>query len=145
MHFVGKILVVLVLVLSIVFMAFAGVVYTAHANWRKDALDTKALLAKEQQKHRDTTAEKETLDRELKAKLTELDQKAATLAAENRGLTQEVARLKIETGELQVARRTATQQSTIASQESVARNEESLSLRRLNHELTVKRDKESGI
>ena len=44
MHFVGKILVILVLILSIMFMAFAGVVYNAQISWRAEALKQKDLL-----------------------------------------------------------------------------------------------------
>ena len=38
MSFVGKILVVVQLVLSVLFMAFAGAVQSAHVNWRPISL-----------------------------------------------------------------------------------------------------------
>lgn len=46
MTFVGKILVVFQLVLSICFMAFAGAVYTAQSNWKKTAETAQADLSK---------------------------------------------------------------------------------------------------
>ena len=45
MHFVGKILVVLQLILSIFFMAFAGVVYNTHVKWNEETSKQKKLVA----------------------------------------------------------------------------------------------------
>lgn len=48
MTFVGRILVVIHLVLSVFFMAFAGAVYTTHANWQAKLKTTDASLKKAQ-------------------------------------------------------------------------------------------------
>lgn len=142
MSFVGKILVVLQLVLSVVFMAFAGAVYSAHINWRKEALDQKKKVADTQRQLNDKQAELQKLSTEMAARLTAAEQRANQLAAEGRGLTQEVERLKKEAGDLQVARKTASTQSLIATQDADARKSEADNQRAINHELTATRDAE---
>lgn len=140
MHFVGKILVILQLVLSILFMAFAGVVYHAHMNWRDDALKQKKLVAdktSEQQKERQDF---QNLKTEMETKLKAAQEKAAGADAENRGLIAEVARLKKENSDIAVARKTAAEQATVAGDETAARVEESTNLRSLNHILSLARD-----
>lgn len=144
MSFVGKILVVFQLVLSLLFMAFAGVVYTAHMNWRNEALKQQGLLATANKNLGDKTGELETAMRDASEKILAAEQKAEKTLVDIRGLQQEVARLKAENGDLQVARTTSSQQALIAGQESVARVEEANNVRAINHELTVKRDKEMG-
>jgi hypothetical protein len=142
MSYVGKILVVLQLVMSLVFMAFAGVVYTAHVKWNAEAQKQQKAAADLQKKLGDATATAETNERGWKVKVEEAVQRAETAEAAQRLLTKEVERLKAEIGETQVARKTATQQSSIALSESSARVEEANNVRELIHDLTVKRDKE---
>ncbi|MGQ0636888.1 MAG: hypothetical protein ACT4QC_19950 [Planctomycetaceae bacterium] len=144
MHFVGKILVVLQLVLSLVFLAFAGVVYTAHVKWRDEAQKQKEMVASLQKKLGDKTSEAETIDRTLRGKENAATERANIAEAAQRDLVKEVARLKAENGELQVERKTATQQSSVALSESSARWDEANNVRELNRDLTVKRDKELG-
>jgi hypothetical protein len=142
MSFVGKILIVFQVVLSVIFMAFAGAVYTAHMNWRDYAGSQKKLLADKTREFNDKSTELETTKMALAAKLTAAEQKAAELDATRKGLAQDVERLKKESGDLQVARKTASEQSLIAGQDSKSRKTEADNLRALNHELTSKRDAE---
>lgn len=99
MNFVGKILVVLIFVMSLIFMSFAVMVYATHKNWkdvveRKEAkpgapLGLRAQIAELEEKNRQLAAEKETLEsqkkQELQAKveaLTALGDKASALQKE---------------------------------------------------------------
>jgi chromosome segregation ATPase len=145
MHFVGKILVILVLILSIMFMAFAGVVYNAQISWRAEAQKQKGLLDKEAGKHKDDLADYERFKTEMNVKLTAAVQQAAQVEAANKGLLADIDRLKKEIGDLSVARKTATEQSLIANEEAAARNEESVNLRGLNHEQAIARDAEFNL
>ena len=58
---VGKILVVLHLVLSIVFMAFAGAVFTAQTNWKLAEKAALTKLAKAESTIKEVQAESEKL------------------------------------------------------------------------------------
>src|SRR6185437_16140847 len=145
MHFVGKILVILVFILSIMFMAFAGVVYNAQISWRNVALGEKKKLEAETAKHRDDLADYDRFKTEMNAKLTAATQQAAQVEAANKGLLADSERQKKEIGDLSVARKTATEQSLIANEEAAARNEESVNLRGLNHEQAMARDAEFNL
>ncbi|MFN0053355.1 MAG: hypothetical protein ACKV0T_14320 [Planctomycetales bacterium] len=142
MSFVGKILVVIQVVLSVVFMAFAGAVYTAHMNWRDTANKLKGDLTKAENEKTTLRGQMDTLNNTLTAKLTTAEQLASEREAKVKGLQQEVNRLQTDTGDLQIARKTAIDQAKIATEESQARKLESLGLRKQNHELTGKRDSE---
>src|SRR5690348_7235419 len=111
MHFVGKILVVLLLVLSVLFMAFAGVVYNAHLNWRTEALKQKDNVEKARKELADTRAEFDRVKNEMDQKVKEANNKAANVDADNRGLVAQVAKLQKDNNELNVARKTAAEQA----------------------------------
>lgn len=145
MHFVGKILVVVQLVLSIVFLAFAGVVYSAHMNWRAESDKQTARAVKAEKDLGDTRAEMERQKNEFTGKVNVSNQLATQTQAENQTLRVDVARLTKDNNELQVARRTAVDQSMHAGQESQARVEEANNVRRINEGLTTKRDIEAGM
>jgi hypothetical protein len=82
MNFLGKVFIVLVLVLSIVFMSFAIVVYTTHRNWRQ--------LAEQQ------GAKLQELNQEITRLKTEHDQKVEQLTAEKVAQQQQAAKLEGE-------------------------------------------------
>lgn len=138
MHFVGKILVVLLLILSVLFMAFAGVVYKTHMNWR-DETDKQKKAAKASA---DALSAKETemarAINEMDQKVKLADQKAAQVDADNRGLQATVAKLQKDNNELSVARKTASEQAMIAEEEALARREESQNLRKINKDQNLK-------
>jgi len=145
MHFVGKILVVLQLVLSIMFMAFAGVVYNAQISWREEANKQKANVAKLNKDLNDTRSDFDRTKTELTGKVTVAEQKTAQVEAQNKGLEAERDRLRKEAADLQIARKTTSEQSLIAGEEAEARHEESASLRQINHEQAVARDAEFAL
>jgi hypothetical protein len=136
MHFVGKILVVLLFVLSIFFMAFAGVVYNAQMNWRTEAQNQKKNVDKVSGQLRDAQQEMENLKTASDKKVKEAEGIAQGLDAQNRGLQTDVTRLKKEVNDYAVARKTAGEQAVISGEEAVARVEESQNLRKINHDQT---------
>src|SRR5262245_57120932 len=101
MSFVGKILIVFQVVLSVIFMAFAGAVYTAHMNWRANAATLKTQLATKTSELNNKETELQTAKTELSAKLTAANQRADEIDATRKGLAQDVERLKKLTADLQ--------------------------------------------
>src|SRR5690242_5818863 len=107
MSFVGKILVVVQVILSICFMAFAGAVYSAQMNWREDSKKQKAALQKKEGEFRDLTTQMEAMKTDLTAKITAADQKAEQVEAVLKGREQDIASLTKALADAQVARKTA--------------------------------------
>ena len=135
MNFVGKILVVVQVTLSLMFMAFAGAVYTAQQNWRTAALDAQkaqtqaaadlSTLQTEFDRHRENAAKslaEMTSDRDTEAA------RAEGLDDRNQTLESEIARTRTE-------RDAALAESEIASTEATSRIEESKLLRSNNAKL----------
>ena len=83
---VGKILVVLHLVLSILFMAFAGGVFTAQKNWRTYAGTQTDALKKANAKQQNQQAEFEKERTDTAKKLTDLTNDIAKLTGEKTAL-----------------------------------------------------------
>ena len=103
MTFVGKVLVVVQVVLSICFMAFAGAVFSVQTSW-KDKHDDLAKKSAQQQTKLSTDIEefkaaKDLHDKALNKKTSTVD----TLTAQVSGLTQEVTDLKTDLKEEQDA------------------------------------------
>lgn len=65
MNLLGKIFVVLVFVMSLVFMAFSVVVYGTHKNWKDEAAKQKELVGIAQTKYNEELAKKEQLEAEI--------------------------------------------------------------------------------
>jgi len=82
MNFIGKIFVVLIFVMSLVFMAFAVAVYGTHQNWKEKAeAETKKVQAA--RTDLDTlTAEKTKLDEDLRKEIAAREQALAKLETE---------------------------------------------------------------
>lgn len=101
MTFVGKILVVLHLVLAVVFMGFAGAIYTAQVNWRtaKENTQNRLDVAKKELVEKstaltqaaDAAAKKEA---DLQQQVTQLTGEKNALTLRNTSLEAETARLK---------------------------------------------------
>jgi hypothetical protein len=140
MHFVGKILVVLLFVLSILFMAFAGLVHSARENWRGKSVDLQKTIDKNKSDLNKAQQDFQNFKDEMEAKLKLADNQAKNFEAENGGLKAEITRLSKANADLAVARKTAAEQATVAGDETSARFEESTNLRSLNHVLALARD-----
>ncbi len=108
MSYIGKILVVMQLVLSVCLMAFAGAVSTAQTNWKKQTEDTKKQLADLQGKFNEleqsskAAADKFNADlkdqqekaREANARVSQLTQQVTLLTSENKRMSDEAAQTK---------------------------------------------------
>ncbi len=123
MTFVGRILVVVHLVLSVFFMAFAGAVFTAHANWMKKAKDAQASLSKVQSELATARSEMENLKTANKVKVDELNGQITQLTGDKQGLEQRVTGLEDENKRVKTeldAQRVAAQLSTVETQDRTA-------------------------
>ncbi len=100
---VGKILVVLHLVLSILFMAFAGGVFTAQKNWRTFAGTQTAALKKATDKQKDQQAEFEKERTDTAKKLTDLTNDIAKLTGEKTALDNQAKDLDAKNKQLNVS------------------------------------------
>jgi hypothetical protein len=127
---------VLLFILSIFFMAFAGVVYNAQMNWRTKAIKEEGNVANAKKQLSDAEQRMEGEKTAWDQKVKTAEGQATALDAANRGLQAEVARLKKEVNDYAVARKTAGEQATISGEEAVARVEEAQNLRKINHDQT---------
>jgi predicted Holliday junction resolvase-like endonuclease len=135
MSFVGKILIVVQVVMSLVFMAFAGAVFTMQQNWQTAAKKANDSLSQAQSDAR-------TLEENLNKKVSEAD---ARVAAErnradqavnaNVALNQQVANLSREVNQLNSQYQTQLGIAQTKSNEAEFRQAESERLRVLAEEL----------
>ena len=73
MTFIGKMLIVVQLVLSLLFMAFAGAVFTVEQNWKQQFTDKDQDLKTEQDFHKSTQNTFNEYKNVNSAKVAELD------------------------------------------------------------------------
>src|SRR5579863_1667496 len=128
MHFVGKILVVLQLILSIFFMAFAGVVYNIHVRWNEETSKQKAAVTKITKDRDDTLADAGRVKTQMANEKQQAEQKQLLAEADNKNLKGELARVKKELEDTLISQKTSSQEAKIAGEEAEARHEESQSL-----------------
>ncbi len=108
MSYVGKILVVVQLVLSLLFMTFAGAVFTVHQNWRTKHQDVSKTLDKTRTELNTAREELATARREFETKISESEQKANSIEAKNKTLEVQVTELTSQNSQLQTQRATQT-------------------------------------
>lgn len=101
MTFVGKILVVLHLVLAVVFMAFAGAIFTAQTNWRLAKENTQKQLDAARKELSEKTAaltqaqdDAAKMQTDLQGQITQLTGEKNALTLRNTSLESETTRLK---------------------------------------------------
>lgn len=137
---VGKILVVLQVVLSLVFMGLAGAVFTTQTNWRTEANkqkeSAKKLTGQIQQSDTQAAAEKAQHTADLKVqtdKASTFEAKATALGVEKEALEKQLAASRTEA---------ETQQALakIAGEEARARRDEAMNLRNANDSLHKSRN-----
>lgn len=144
MSYVGKILVVVQVVLSLLFMAFAGAVFSMHQNWQ-----TKYNAEK------DTTASLSVNLDELRKELDLVKQNSATevanekqradrIQAENLTLDAENKRLTLEVEKKEAQREEQTGLAVAKQQEAKFRQQESEKQRIENDKLRAALDQESA-
>ena len=145
MSFVGKILVVIIVLLSVCFMAFAGAVYTAQTNWKKAYEGEQAKTKKVQGQVADLEASSAKERNERQAEFNQI--KAERDAANGKVDTtaRDVVDLTAKNKQLAVEAAAAKEQNKIADEEAKARKEEALELRLVNTKLLASRDEQSAL
>jgi hypothetical protein len=133
MQFVGKILVILLLVLSVLFLSFAAVVYNTHMSWRKVAEDRQKLVEKANTEKTSVLAEFDKYKNETTDKLNVTNQRAEGVDAENKALKAQLAQVTKARDENAIAQKAAAEQAEILGGEAMARRDEADVLRELNH------------
>jgi hypothetical protein len=142
MSFVGKVLVVVQLLLSVLFMSFAAAVNTAHVNWRNEKLKVDAQLKKTQTELSDEKTAREQDKAKFTEEQTKDQERAGKAEAEVSTLTSELAKLKDEIKNSQREASVASEQAQISGEEAKFRREETLLERETNTKLLASRDEE---
>lgn len=137
MSFLGKVLVGLQFALSIVFLTFAGAVFTTQQNWMNEKLKVAKNLEDVTREKEQLAEEKRQAETRLTNELTNERMKAAE--AEGKAATSE-SKLEIAEKELVAARTTSDEQRTLAklaTEEARQRRDEALAQRAVNNNLHV--------
>jgi hypothetical protein len=140
MSFLGRLLVVVHLVLSLCFMAFAGAVFTAHNNWKKETDDAKKALAAAQSKAQADVAAVQTQLEQSQQKNSQLENEKTALQGQVTNLQQDNSRLDSDNKALKIEVDTFRTSAQLASQEAAERKEESKVQRARNADLNTSRD-----
>jgi hypothetical protein len=142
MSFVGKVLVVLQLLLSICFMAFAGAVAAVQTNWKNEHKKVTASLADKTTAYNNLEAERKKLEDETAVKLKDAENLANELKARNTALTGKVDTLTAENESLKTTATAKNEIAGISAEEAQFRREEALMLRELNKKALAAKDAE---
>ena len=137
---VGKILVVLHLVLSVMFMAFAGAVYTAQTNWKDATKKAKDELAKSKTTIGNITAERDKDLADAADKIARLTTENQKLSGQGTALSTQVALLDSENRQL---RKEVDQQrdfAALTTTEAIERKKEADLQRDVNSQLFESRE-----
>ncbi|MEX1094821.1 MAG: hypothetical protein WED34_02165 [Planctomycetales bacterium] len=135
MTFVGKVLVVVQVVLSLCFMAFAGAVYSVQTSWKAEAESRQEDIGRRETEYNDLRQEFDDFQDEKNVELTKATGERDSLQAQKADLER---RLKASDGELQTARaqlESLTAQIALTEQEAADRREQALIQRQKNEEL----------
>ncbi len=141
MSFVGKILVVVQLVLSVLFMALAGAVFSVHKNWKEKYVAQEVILKEAQKSATDTLAAKDAALAISQKQVEESKALAGALSAQVQNQTIELDALKKENNEDQQELQTQTALALTNSSESAFRKTESEAQRASNRALEASLDK----
>ena len=133
MSFVGKLLVVLQVVLSVCFMAFAGAVFATHTNWKQENAATQAKLDSK-------TSQMNTLQNRFEQLDAETEK--LTVVAEVQNLTNENNQYKSRQNDHENHANVAQEQTRIALKHAENRTNEAVTLRKENKQITDSRHEE---
>jgi chromosome segregation ATPase len=136
----GKILVVIHLVLSIVFMAFAGAVYTAQSNWMKKATDAKKAEDKAKSDYANLQAEADRERTAARQKEEGLQDQIKQLTGEKNSLQQENAILAADNKQLKTALDGQRELARLNGDEANERIKEAMLQREKNSQLYQSRN-----
>jgi len=141
MTFVGKVLVVVQVVLSVCFMTFAGAVFTVQTNWKQKADNLGEDVASLKKNIRDTDQEFTKYKTDSTADLKKQKDRADTLQAQAAGLTGQVAALKADNERTATERNRQSELAVTASIEAGERRNEASRQRTVNKNLHTLIDK----
>lgn len=137
MTFVGKLLVIIQLVLSICFMMLAGAVYTRHMTWMQAAKDLEAAVESRDADYEKLQTEKDKVIKDLEAVVAQVRNDATNAQAELRLRENIIENQKIEIDTQKTELNTQQALATISGDEAKIRREEALSARRINEQLNA--------
>lgn len=140
MNFVGKILIVLHLAFSVLFMAFAGAVYTAQTNWRKEAEAAKLKVSAVEKQLRERTDDRDRSEELRKQETAAYENRITTLTGEVSTLKTDSANLTADNQQLRTLLDTERELAALTSEEARDRVRESQLQRAKNLELHRTRD-----
>ena len=141
MSFVGKVLVVVQVVLSVVFMAFAGAVYSVQTSWRTVANERQVALDEATQRMNDLTAEFELYKDTSTKSLTETQNRAEAAEVANQRLQEQVDLLNRQGATLNTEVVSQRDLAEIATDEATLRGDEANKQRVVNRSLHERYDK----
>lgn len=137
---VGKILVVLHLVLSVMFMAFAAAVFTSQKNWSTAAKAANTALAAEKTKLKDLQAETEKQLADIAQKNAKLDDDVVRLKGQNTALELDVKTLTADNKLLRKDVDQQRDQAALTTTEADERKKEAALQREKNGEFYKSRE-----
>jgi chromosome segregation ATPase len=140
MNFVGKVLIILNLVLCLMFMAFAGAVFTAQNDWGAALSAAKTKEVTLQSTIGESNAAYSNLKSDTDAELELRENRAKKAEADNMTLTTQLVTTQGERDQARTERNAAQTESKIASEESRDRIAESEQLRTVTSKLRAKID-----
>lgn len=140
MSTVGKILVVLHLVLSVMFMAFAAAVFTAQNNWRAAEKKASAALAAANTKMKDMQAESEKQLADIAQKNAKLEDEVVRLKGVNTAHELEVKTLTADNKQLRKEVDQQRDQAALTTTEADERKKEASLQREKNGEFYKSRE-----
>jgi hypothetical protein len=138
MTFVGKILVFVQLALSVLFMAFAGAVYSVHHTWRDANQKSQDQVKQLQTDLQAREQQFASLQKESETRLQAETQRAEAAEASVQALTAQVAELGNRVASLTTERNQLQTSADVAQKEALARREEAMKVRDLNRTLHAK-------
>ena len=141
MNFIGKILVVLIFVMSLVFMSFAVAVYGTHQNWMAEAEKQKNLVDIARNALTKAEEEQKKLEAELTREINAREQALAKLETERNGLAAEREELVKERDALLVKDKEAVAALDTAQQNLARLTKEVMGLRTEIRAVQEERDK----
>jgi len=142
MSFVGKLLLVLNVVASVCFMAFAAAVSATQTNWKENYAKLKAELDNQRSASVTLQADYKKLQDDSAAQLSARQNEIQNLTVTNTQLTAQVQTLTQENQNLKNTATVKTQLTNIADENSIFRRQESLTLRELLKEAQAAKDAE---
>ena len=129
MTFVGKLLIVLQVFLSLCFLAFAGAVYTTQTNWKKNADDTDARATALQNTLDEVNAEFATHKRNADDDVKNANERADGFEVDFRNASDDLEATKNQLNDAITLKNAAVEESVIASNEAAQRLQEATGLR----------------